>query len=269
MGELLLAGKVAIVTGAGSGIGRATARAMSAEGAAVGCADKNPSAAEDVAAAIRADGGEALAIEFDSASADSNRAMVDTVLGTYGKLHIAHLHATSGPADSTILNADTAAFELGIAGSLGAAFVGLVAVAPAIVESGGGSVICTSSVSALLGQPGATAYAAGKAGLLGLVRCAAAELAPHNIRVNAVLPNVIHTGIFSALYPTAEDLDEVLGRFHALKRVGRPEEVANLVVFLASDKASFITGGSHLIDGGGTVTQSFDWQNTMGTMFGM
>jgi len=262
----MLAGRVAVVTGAGSGMGRATARLMAEEGAAVGVADIELSRAETVATEINQAGGRAIPISVDTRDVESNRAMVSSVVDAFGALHVAHLH-TGGGGDSTVLDADVDGFDKGIALTLRGTFLGLTATAPAIVDAAGGSIVCTSSVAAILGQRGLCAYSAGKAGVLGLVRSAAAELAPHNVRVNAICPNVIHTGIFSWKYPRPEDLDAEVGRFHTLNRVGRPEEVANLVVFLASDKASFMTGGSYLIDGGSTSTQSWEFHEQLESMF--
>ncbi len=260
-----LSGKTAIITGAGSGMGEATARAFAREGASVGVADVNMSAAKAVAESIVAEGAKAIPIHINIAQPDSNLKAVETVMKEFGALHIAHLHAGGGP-DTTILNGFIENFDKGIAITLRGCFLGMVAVAPAIRDSGGGSIIVTASAAGLIGQAGLMSYTAAKHGVIGLVKSAAVELAPHNICVNAVCPAVVHSGIFSATFPTPEDLDKVLGGYHLPNRVCRPEEVAHVVTFLASDKASFITGCAHRIDGGMLSSMSREFHQSIEDM---
>ncbi len=265
MSDGILMGKVAVVTAAGSGMGRATAIAMAQAGASVGVADIDSDMASAVVKSITAAGGRAIAIRADAKEQRSNEAMVAQVVDAFGALHIAHLHAGGGSGTS-ILNADIEAFDTTIELTLRGTFLGMVAVAPEIVAAGGGSIICTSSTAALRGLSGIAGYSAAKAGLLGLVRSAAAELGPSGVRVNAICPNVVHSSIWAAKYPDVTVLDTELGGYHATRRVGRPEDVADLVVFLASDKASFITGGAHLIEGGSMAVMPSAFQDTVDSL---
>ncbi len=244
-----LDGRVAIVTGAASGIGAASARTLAGEGARVACADLNAAGAETVAKQIAAAGGEAFGLELDATDPAQNQRAVETVCERYGALHLAHLNAGIA-ATSSILDTSLEEWDSLCALNLRGVFLGLQASARAIRDSGGGSIIITSSGAGLMGGRGMGTYCATKHGVIGLMKSAAADLAEHAIRVNAVCPGVIDTPILGPLHGNREVMEGVFARAHPIGRVGQPEEVARLVLFLASDESSFITGTACPVDGG-------------------
>jgi len=247
-----LTGRAAIVTGGASGIGRATALAFAREGARVCVADLNAEGSERVAKEIASAGGEAFGFPMDVSDAAQNEAAVHETVRRWGALHVAFLNAGIA-VPSSILAGDVAAFDHVLAVNLRGVFLGLRAVAPALIQAGGGSIVATASVAGLRGGVGMPSYYASKHGVVGLVKAAAAELAPHRIRVNAVCPGVIDTPILGPLHGMKEFTEGIFARLHLLNRVGQPEEVAELVVFLASERAAFVTGGAYPIDGGITA----------------
>ncbi|HTO69198.1 MAG TPA: SDR family NAD(P)-dependent oxidoreductase [Myxococcota bacterium] len=242
-------GRVALVTGAASGIGRASAIQLAQDGARVACADLNGEGAESVAKEITRAGGEAIGLRLDVADPADNARAVDAVVKRFGKLTLAHLNAGIAAA-SNVLDTTLEEWSRTIAINLSGVFYGLQASARAIKNAGGGAIVITSSDAGLRGGGSMGSYCASKHGVLGLMKCAVADLSPHKIRVNAICPGVIDTPILGPLHKNKAFTEGVLAQAHPLGRVGQPEEIGRVVSFLLSDDASFVTGVGLSIDGG-------------------
>lgn len=244
-----LSGKVALVTGAASGIGRASAIVIASEGARVACADLNAEGAEAVAKEIARAGGEAIALRLDVTDPADNQRAVDATRKRFGRLDLAHLNAGIA-ATSNVLDTPLEEWSRTLAVNLSGVFYGLQAAARAMRDSGGGSIVITSSDAGLRGGASMGSYCATKHGVLGLMKCAMADLAPHKIRVNAVCPGVIDTPILGPLHGNKLFTEGIFAQMHPIGRVGQPEDVGRTVAFLLSDEASFVTGVALSIDGG-------------------
>jgi NAD(P)-dependent dehydrogenase (short-subunit alcohol dehydrogenase family) len=251
-----LSGKVAIVTGASSGIGRATAKLFAQEGAKVVVGARREAELKELVREIRAAGGDALALAGDVQSEQYAKDLVAAAVKSYGRLDVAFNNAgTLGPIGPST-EVDVAAWNEALAVNLTSAFLGAKHQIPALLKQGGGSIIFTASIAGnTVGFPGTAAYAATKAGLIGLTQVLSSEFGPQGVRVNAILPAAIDTPMYRTFNDT-EDKQKWLTGLHALKRAGTPEEVAKSVLYLASDDSAFVTGTAHLIDGGFSVTRT-------------
>ena len=245
--------KTAIVTGASSGIGRATAKLFARQGARLVLAARGAPALEALAKEIRAEGGQAVALAGDVRDEAFARALVEQAEAKFGGLDIAFnnvgLVGEMGPITELELASWTEVLET----NLTSAYLGAKYQIPAMLERGGGSLIFTSTfVGYTAGMPGMAAYAASKAGLIGLTQVLAAEYGSQGIRVNALLPGGTDTPM--ATFKTADERAFVEG-LHALKRIARPEEIARSALYLASEASSFTTGAALLADGGVSINR--------------
>ncbi len=248
--------KVAIVTGASSGIGRATAKLLAAEGAKVVVGARRQAELDALVEEIEAAGGEAVAVAGDVRLEDYQKSLVANAVARYGKLDIAFNNAgTLGEAGPSTTVSE-AGFADTLAINLTASFLAAKHQIGEMAKDGGGSIIFTSTfVGYSFAFPGVAAYAASKSGLIGLTQALAAEFGPQNVRVNAILPGAVDTDMYRGMNDTEVKQAFVTG-LHALKRVATPEEVARSVLYLASDDASFVTGTASLVDGGISITRS-------------
>lgn len=248
-----LDGRVAIVTGGASGIGRATCLALAAVGASVVVADLNEDGARKVAGEVEARGGKAHPQRVDLAQEQSIVAMIDSAITRFGRLDVLHNNAAdSDPAlmaaDGAIVDLTAEVWDRNMRINLRAPMLGCKHAIPHMIRGGGGSIINTSSASGLTGDVVRAAYAASKAGLGSLTQNVAVQYGKQGIRCNAVAPGVIATPALEANVPNAAV--EVYVENTLTPRLGRPEDIAAVVVFLASDASSFVTGQVLSVDGG-------------------
>jgi len=250
-----LENKVAIVTGAGMGIGQATALALAREGAKVAVADIDDAAGNATADQIRAAGGEAFFQHADVGSTDDVRRLVEETVARFGRLDVLVNNAGVAIA-GTVTEISEEDWNRLINIHLSGTWRGMKFAIPHMVRGGGGSIVNMASVQAIMGIQGWSGYSAAKGGIIALTQQAAVDYGGRNIRVNAIAPGTIMTPMNEKIFAEAEDPDELIGTWnswHALGRFGQPEEVADLVVFLASDESSFMTGDIIKIDGGMSI----------------
>ena len=253
----LLEGKVALVTGGTSGIGRASAVLFAQEGAKVAVTGRQSAEGEAVVTEIKAAGGDAIFIRADLADTASIPDVIDRVVAAYGRLDCAFNNAGvsgGGPIETL----DEAVWDRVIDTNLKAAFFGLKAEAAQMKRQGGGAIVFNGSVLANIAFPGTSIYSASKGGISSLMRAAAVELGPHGIRVNSVNPSITRTPLTTKRIQAGADGTEThpyapLGSI-PLRRLAEPEEMAQVALFLLSDLASYVTGHALVADGGQSAT---------------
>jgi NAD(P)-dependent dehydrogenase (short-subunit alcohol dehydrogenase family) len=244
-------GRVAIVTGGGSGLGEACALTFARGGARVVVADYDPEGGKRVTDAITADGGEATFVEVDVSKAEQNETMVKSAVDTYGGLHIAVNNAGIGGAQAPSGEYPIDSWRQVIDVNLNGVFYGMRYEIPAMLDSGGGSIVNIASILGSVGFATSSAYVAAKQGVVGLTKTAAIEYSAQGVRVNSVGPGFIDTPRLAANLD--EETQKAIAAMHPIGRLGKPQEVADLVAFLASDEAAFCTGAYYLVDGAYTA----------------
>lgn len=247
-------GKVALVTGGGSGIGRATALAFAREGAQIVIGNRNVQRGEETVSLIRDAGGTASFKRTDVLVAAEVKALVDHAMTTYGRLDVAFNNAgIEGEVKPTLVDQTEANFDAVMGVNVKGVWLSMKYEIPKMLDQGGGAIVNCSSVAGVIAFPGIGIYAASKHAVIGLTKTAALEYSAQGIRINAVNPAVIDTEMVDRLADGMNMKKDDLTTFHPIGRIGRVEEVAEAVLWLCSDKASFVTGHSLLIDGGFTA----------------
>ena len=249
----ILEGKVALITGSGSGIGRATAKVFAQEGAKVVVTDINAEGGAETVSMINADGGQATFVACDVTKDADVAALVKAVVDTYGRLDCAFNNAgVEGDVKSNTVNCSEANFDLNIAVNLKGVWLCMKHEIQQMLDQdgGGGSIVNTSSLAGLKGVAGGSAYVAAKHGVIGLTKTAAMEFARKDIRVNAVCPGAIETPMLDRIAGGSEKGYDAMRRMEPVGRLGDPSEISQAVSWLCSDRSSFVTAVAMPVDGG-------------------
>lgn len=250
-----LNGQSALITGASSGIGRAAAVLFAQQGARLVVGARRQAELEVLVADITAAGGKAIAVAGDVCEESYARLLVDTALSEYGQLDIAFNNAGILGEAGDIGSLSLEGWQRTLDANLTGCFLGAKYQAPAMTARGRGSLIFTSSfVGHGVGMPGMSAYAASKAGIVGMMQCLAAELGPAGVRANALLPGGTDTAMADE-FAADEVSKKAVAELHALKRIASAEEIARAALFLASDASSFMTGAAMVVDGGNSINK--------------
>jgi NAD(P)-dependent dehydrogenase (short-subunit alcohol dehydrogenase family) len=253
-----LDGKVAVITGAASGIGRASAVRFAGEGAAVVLADLNAEGGEAAVRECKENGGRAVFQKTDVASEGDIKAVVARAVREFGKLDVIYNNAGLGGAVGTIEEITAENWDRSLAILLRAVFLGMKYAVPEMRKAGAGSIISTASVAGLRGGAGPHAYSAAKAAVINLTRSVALEVGADRIRVNCICPGGINTPLIYKRIPGGEPVaGQFLAQAQAIPRAGRPEDIANMALFLASDESEWVTGTAMVVDGGLMAGSSF------------
>ena len=254
-----LAGKRAIVTGAGSGIGRASALLFAAEGARVIAADKNVGAVEATVAAITKAGGTAIAVAMDAGSEADVAALVARAVKDWGGLDVFYANAGVSGGRVPLSEQSVELWQDVLRVNLIGPFLAIKHASAVMIPQGAGSIVCTASVAGLRANAGGCPYAASKAGVISLVQTTANELSGTGLRVNAICPGLIETGMTKPTFERARarGTEGKIGQLNPLRRHGEPREIAAMALFLASDDASYVNGQAYAVDGGLSSTHPF------------
>ncbi|SFL24653.1 SDR family NAD(P)-dependent oxidoreductase [Geodermatophilus ruber] len=244
-----LSGKACIVTGGASGIGRATAVAFAREGARVTVADFNAAGGEETVETIRAHGGEAVFVKSDVAQEDDCRQVVEATVDAFGRLDVLFNNAGINPMEGSVVDMSVEDWRRVLSVNVDSIFFCSRFAIPEMRRTGGGRIINTASPASFKGWPGNAAYITSKGAVLSLTRAMAMDLAKDGIRVNALVPGLIMTGIGQDFLAAQADPAAVAAS-NPMSRPGEPEEVAPMVVYLASDECTFSTGAPFFVDGG-------------------
>ena len=247
-----LEGKRAVVTGAGSGIGRASARRFAQEGARVLIADWNEVGLEETRKLIAADGGKVSARKFDAGKEADVVALVEQAMSEMGGIDVFYANAGISGGSGLISDTSVEHFTETLRVNLIGPFLAIKYASPHMAKQGKGSIICTASVAGIRSGAGPVAYSASKAGVINLVTVAANQLRGTGVRVNAICPGLIETGMTKPIfeYARAAGKEKKVGQLNPLLRAGQPEEIAGAALFLASDDASYVNGQALAVDGG-------------------
>ena len=246
-----LQNKVVIVTGGGSGIGRASALCFSEEGAKVVIGDVSIAGGEQTVRLIKEAGGDAIFVRCDVSVLEDAKAMVEKATDAYGRLNCAFNNAGIEGVNAPVADYPDEVWDKAIGVNLMGVYHCMKYEIAAMLKGGGGSIVNNSSILGMVGFPNASAYVASKHGVLGLTKTAALEYATQNIRVNAVCPGFIETPMLERGGITTQPaVKKYITDLHPMKRMGKPEEIAESVVWLFTDAASFVTGSALMIDGG-------------------
>jgi NAD(P)-dependent dehydrogenase (short-subunit alcohol dehydrogenase family) len=253
-----LTGKTAIVTGAGSGIGRASAKLFAAEGAKVLVADITD-AIQETAAEIKAAGGTAIAVKADAGDEPQVKALCERAIGELSGLDIVYANAGISGGWTSFEETGAELFQQVLRVNLIGPFLAIKHATPHMVKQGKGSIICTASVAGLRAGAGGIPYSASKAGVISLVQTTANMLRGKGVRINAICPGLIETGMTKPLFDLARarGSEQRIGQLSSLGRYGHPEEIAAMALFLASDESSYVTGQAIAVDGGLSSSHPF------------
>jgi NAD(P)-dependent dehydrogenase (short-subunit alcohol dehydrogenase family) len=254
-----LQGKRAVVTGAGSGIGRASARLFAAEGAALLIVDKAAPAVEETAAQIRTAGGKVTALAANAGVEGEVRGFIDKAVRDLGGLDVVYANAGISGGLVPLFEQTVEMWQEILRVNLIGPFLAIRHAAPHMIEQGKGAIVCTASVAGLRANAGGHPYSASKAGVISLVQTAANSLAGTGVRVNAICPGLIETGMTQPIFERARErgTEARIGQLNPLQRHGEPEEIAAMALFLASDDASYVNGQAIAVDGGLSSTHPF------------
>jgi NAD(P)-dependent dehydrogenase (short-subunit alcohol dehydrogenase family) len=240
--------KVALITGGGSGMGRASSVLFAREGARVSVVDRAAAAGEETVGQIRDDGGRASFVEADVSNAADVERMIGATVAEYGRIDVLFNNAGIEGPSVNLLEYGEDDWGRVIAVNLTAVYRAMRAAIPHMIEQGGGVILSTASVAGLVGLARSSAYSAAKAGVIGLTRTVALEYGPQNIRANCICPGFVSTPMLGRVL--GDRPEDVLHRLTPLRRVGQADDIAHAAVYLASDESSYVTGVAFMVDGG-------------------